>query len=180
MVGPDIFHFWLLLTFVLQNCQAWWQLKELLDWINAQMYEWGLTPQRQLPHLDLPCSFNYLLFQLVFYQFRSDLAQSFVIYIRLHIQDSPLIYIHYSIIFRSDIDLITPYFTTLAIQEQFTRTSHFQIIQFPVLQCWCGCFLIIQHCWTYQQTLQVRWHEACHWKMWQRIWGSICQGEQWN
>jgi len=46
----------------------------------------------------------------MFYQFHSNLTQSFVIYIRPCIQTHTLIYIHYLIIFRSDINLKSPLF----------------------------------------------------------------------
>ena len=51
-----------------------------------------------------PRSFDISLFQLAFYQFRSDLVHSFVIYIGPRIRTHPIIYIHYPIIFGSDID----------------------------------------------------------------------------
>jgi hypothetical protein len=39
--------------FVSQNCQAWWWLKEVLDWIDAQMNEWGLTVTAAIAELNI-------------------------------------------------------------------------------------------------------------------------------
>lgn len=46
-----IFHFWWLFIFS-QNRQAWWRLKELPDWIDAQMNERGLTATAAIAELD--------------------------------------------------------------------------------------------------------------------------------
>ena len=96
-----------------------------------------------------PRCFDISLFQLAFYQFRSDLVRSFVIYIGLRIQTHPLIYIHYPIIFGSDIDHISLYYTLLAIQELFTQN-------YALLGClWCLCWF-----WSIQTSLAYQRHSG--------------------
>ena len=65
----------------------------------------------------------------MFYQFRSDLARSFVMYIGPRIQTPPFVYIHYPIIFGSDIDsyitlFIIPFGHIGTVYQNFALLDH--------------------------------------------------------